>query len=76
MNRRRGEDIGSVAAYAGDWSNRENLGCNRNGSGRAAVTQARMRRQRGCSVMKGKVGQCHLGQDQDDGEQRQFENQD
>ena len=71
-----GGDIGNLATDLGDRLKRQNLGWNRNGSCRHPLTEARVRRYRSCPVVEGKVGQCHLGQNQDDGEQRQFKNED
>ena len=76
MDRRRSGDLGYLTTDPGGRFKGQNLGRNRNNSCRRAVTEARVRRHWGCAVVEGKVRQCNLRQYQDDGEQRQFKNQD
>lgn len=75
MDRRRGGGTGNLATDPDKRLSRQNLMRNRNRSRRRPVTKTGMRRDRGCPVVEGEVGQGHLGQDQDGGEQRQFKNQ-
>ena len=76
MNRQWSGNVGTYAAQLGDRLGRQNLRRNRNDSCWRVVTDPRVGNHRRRSIVEGKVRQRHLGQNQDDGEERQFEYQD
>src|ERR1700724_655860 len=76
MNRQWSRSVRNLAAQLGGRFRRENTWHNGNCIPGCPFTDARVRRHRRCSVVERNVGQCHLWQNQDDGEQRQFKNQD